>query len=215
MWPWRRRADRNESPSVPMSSETGLLLNQRARDAAAAALGEPVEAATRCQHANFELACTSLPPIFLFAVTRNQVHVLRELHDGTHFVGAAVVRSWDRAGFQTKLLHEQGKACDGYGRQPTGVLSDVAARCFQRRFEPTGPRRHGYSGGPDGHRHTATRRVPAFRSSPPPSAFRSSNRSAQAARSLRPSTRASASRSSLTYDGPYAFAMSGESNHLE
>ena len=108
MWPWRRRADGDDSPAVPMSSETGLLLNQRARDTAAAARGEPVEAATRCEHANFELACTSLPPIFLFAVTRNQVHVLRELHDGVHFVGAEVVRSWDRAGFQTKLLHEQG-----------------------------------------------------------------------------------------------------------
>jgi hypothetical protein len=105
-----------------------------------------VEAATRCEHANFELACTSLPPIFLFAVTRNQVHVLRELHDGTHFVGAAVVRSWDRAGFQTKLLHEQGNRAMAmadnqrvfYLRLPPDAFTDPFHQQMASRFMSMG-----------------------------------------------------------------------------
>jgi hypothetical protein len=79
MWPWRR-SERNQSPAVPPSSESGRRLNQQARVVAAAALGEPVEAATRCEHVMFETAHTSLPRIFIFAVTHDQVHVLARRH---------------------------------------------------------------------------------------------------------------------------------------
>ncbi len=97
-------------------SDRELQMNSQAAAVASTALGQPVEAATRCEQLSTKATQiypaggevwskqvpngTGLPKSFLLAVTRSHIHALEDKQHRNELVPGRVIKSWDRAGFR-------------------------------------------------------------------------------------------------------------------
>jgi Short C-terminal domain len=130
-------------------SEEELRMNEQAADAAAKAVGEPVEAAARCEQvtkdmrlegagvsginraiikvmqapARIFMPSTSsglkkmqtggLPKSFVLAASKEKVYALEDRHDGGSLVVGKVLKTWDREGFNAKMMQSRGANVSG------------------------------------------------------------------------------------------------------
>jgi hypothetical protein len=97
-------------------SDTDFRINEQAAGVAASVLGQPVEAATRCEQLSTKATQmypaggevwskqvpngTGLPKSFLLAVTRTHIHALEDKQHRNELVGGRVIKSWERTGFR-------------------------------------------------------------------------------------------------------------------
>lgn len=119
------------STKMKRLSDTELRMNDQAATVAASALGQPVEAASRCEQLSTKATQmypaggevwskqvpngTGLPKSFVLAVTRTHIHALEDNQHRNELVPGRVIKSWDRAGFRA---HIGGDAMAALGKVP-------------------------------------------------------------------------------------------------
>jgi hypothetical protein len=85
---------------MPQLTEADVTLNAQATSVASSVVGEPIEAATRCDMENVRTG--GLPKTFVLAVSATRVYAIEDrLQDG-RLVAGKVLRDWDRQGFIAK-----------------------------------------------------------------------------------------------------------------
>lgn len=120
------------STKMKRLSDPELRMNAQAASIAATALGQPVEAATRCEQLSTKATQmypssggevwskqvpngTGLPKSFVLAVTRTHVHALEDTRHKDDLVPGRIAKTWDRAGFRA---HTGGNAMAAMGKVP-------------------------------------------------------------------------------------------------
>lgn len=111
-------------------SDDELRNNDRAAEIAAAVIGQPVEAATRCEQTSVKATQiyptgggevwskqvpngTGLPKSFILAVTRHQVFALEDKQHRGELVQGRVIKWWDREGFRANTGNTAAAALAG------------------------------------------------------------------------------------------------------
>jgi hypothetical protein len=100
-------------------SDKELRMNEQAAAVAAAALGQPVEAAARCEQMSTKATQmypaggevwskqvpngTGLPKSFVLAVTQHHLVALEDKQRRGELVPGRVIKSWERAGFRANI----------------------------------------------------------------------------------------------------------------
>jgi hypothetical protein len=85
-------------------SEAEVAMNAQATSVASSVVGEPIEAATRCELITREqrFAAAGLPNTFVLAVSATKVYAIEDRQEGSRLVAGKVLRDWDRQGFVAK-----------------------------------------------------------------------------------------------------------------
>jgi hypothetical protein len=112
-------------------SDREFRMNEQAAMVAATVLGQPVEAATRCEQFSTKATQmypaggevwskqipngTGLPKSLVLAVTRSHIHALEDKQHRNELVAGRVIKSWDRAGFRA---HTGNNAMAALGHVP-------------------------------------------------------------------------------------------------
>ncbi len=113
-------------------SDADLRMNEQAASIAASVLGQPVEAATRCEQVSTKATQmfpssggevwskqvpngTGLPKSFVLAVTSTHIHALDFKERRGELEAGRVIKSWDHAGFRA---HTGGNAMVALGHVP-------------------------------------------------------------------------------------------------
>jgi hypothetical protein len=119
------------STKMKRLSDAELRMNEQAATVAATSLGQPVEAAARCEQLSTKATQmypaggevrskqvpngTGLPKSFVLAVTRTHVHALEDQRHRDDLAPGRVIKSWERAGFRA---HTGGNAMAALGKVP-------------------------------------------------------------------------------------------------
>lgn len=130
MWGRKKKAQRTVDPSY----ELGRQFTRQAANVASMALGDPVEAATRCVYVG-DCAVT-LPKIVILAVTKQHAHLLEDQHDDEQLVSATRLVSFARGpGFKPVLDTEQGNLVANVPGHLRQVYLPLTAECFREAFD--------------------------------------------------------------------------------
>lgn len=129
MWGRKKNERRNVDPSYEVSRQ----FTQQAVDVASMALGDFVEAATRCVYAG-DTALT-LPKVVLLAVTKQHAHLLADQRDDQQLLSATRLVSFERGpGFKPVLDTEQGNLVANVPGDLRQVYLPLTAECFRDSF---------------------------------------------------------------------------------
>jgi hypothetical protein len=79
-------------------SEASVAINAQAASVAASVVGEPIEAATRCELISQDqrLRTGGLPKTFVLAVGATRIYAIEDAQEGDRLVAGKVLRDWDR-----------------------------------------------------------------------------------------------------------------------
>ncbi|WP_396928331.1 SHOCT domain-containing protein [Mycolicibacterium sp.] len=113
-------------------SDSDIRMNEQAASVAASVIGQPVEAATRCEQLSTKATQmypssggevwskqvpngTGLPKTFLLAVARTHVYAIQFKEHRGELAPGGVIKAWDRAGFRA---HTGNNAMTALGHVP-------------------------------------------------------------------------------------------------
>jgi hypothetical protein len=96
-------------------SEASAAINAQAASVAASVVGEPIEAATRCELISQDqrLRTGGLPNTFVLAVSATRVYAIEDAQEGGRLVAGKVLRDWDRRAIISKTPASSAVAATG------------------------------------------------------------------------------------------------------